>query len=377
MKKMVFVAPLILILMLAACTGDVTDQSGGNGATAAELTALQTEMQELKDEMQRLESDSPNEMTSLLHVEQGYAPVMGSVFDSNVGLSKGYYVAEIQDGLYWATTGTYQIMFLTTGEGVIVVDAPPSFGENILSAISDVTDEPITHVIYSHFHGDHIGGAHVFPDDVIVIAHEDTAAQLERSLPCHQCSGPRPMPDITFSDNYRLEVGNQVIELEYKGPNHTEGNIFIYAPKQNVLMVVDIIFPGWGPFMAVTDDFPGLIAAHDQILSYDIDTLIAGHLTRLGTREDVVIQKEFVQDLVEAAAKSNLELFATIFSSAFEDAVAIGSGNNPWVPGKIAFDRGAQQCVDEILPKWTDRLAGVDVWMFENCWTMAMSLRID
>ena len=377
MKIIVIVATLILTLLLAACADDALDQSGGTAAITAELAVLRTEVQQLEGEVQRLESESPNEMTSLQDVEPSYAPVMDSVFDPNVDLSKGYYVAEIQDGLYWATEGLYQIMFLTTGEGVIVVDAPPSFGENILNAISDVTDEPITHVIYSHFHGDHIGGAHVFPDDAIVIAHEDTAAQLERGLPCDQCSGPRPIPDITFSDDYRLEVGNQVLELEYRGPNHAEGNIFIYAPKQKVLMVVDIIFPGWGPFMLVTDDIPGLIAAHDQILSYDIDTLIAGHLTRLGTREDVEIQKEFVQDLVVAAAKSNSELFTTIFFSAFEDAVAMGSGNNPWLPAKIAFDRGAQQCVDEVLPKWIDRLAGVDVWMFDNCWTMAMSLRID
>ena len=121
----------------------------------------------------------------------------------------------------------------------------------------------------------------------------------------------------------------------------------------------------------------GLITAHDQILGYDVDTLIAGHLTRLGTLEDVEIHKDFVQDLVDAAAKSNSELFSTIFFSAFEEAVAIGSGNNTWVPAKIAFDRGAQQCVDELLPKWIDRLAGVDLWMLENCWTMAMSLRID
>ena len=48
-------------------------------------------------------------------------------------------------------------------EGVIVVDAPPSIGENILAAIAEVTDEPITHVIYSHSHADHIGAAGIYP----------------------------------------------------------------------------------------------------------------------------------------------------------------------------------------------------------------------
>ncbi len=72
---------------------------------------------------------------------------------------KGYYVKEISDGLYWITEGVYNTMFLTTGKGVIVVDAPPSFGDKMLKAIAEVTKEPIAYVIYSHSHADHIGGA--------------------------------------------------------------------------------------------------------------------------------------------------------------------------------------------------------------------------
>ena len=59
--------------------------------------------------------------------------------------------------------GLYQAMFLTTGEGVIVVDAPPNLGQKLLDAIADTTDEPITHVVYSHGHADHIGSAGLFP----------------------------------------------------------------------------------------------------------------------------------------------------------------------------------------------------------------------
>ena len=54
---------------------------------------------------------------------------------------KGYAVIEIGDDLYWITDGTYQMMFLTTGEGVIVVDAPMGLGDKIQQAISDVTSE--------------------------------------------------------------------------------------------------------------------------------------------------------------------------------------------------------------------------------------------
>ena len=44
-------------------------------------------------------------------------------------------VREINNGLYWVTDGTYQVMFLTTGKGVIAVDAPPNLGPKYLKAI--------------------------------------------------------------------------------------------------------------------------------------------------------------------------------------------------------------------------------------------------
>jgi hypothetical protein len=54
-------------------------------------------------------------------------------------------------------------------------------------------------------------------------------------------------PTVTFSDKYTVRVGKQVLELSYHGNAHEPGNIFIYAPAQRVLMVVDVAFPGWMP----------------------------------------------------------------------------------------------------------------------------------
>ncbi len=60
---------------------------------------------------------------------------------------KGYLVEEIRDGVYWLTNGHYHVMFVTTGEGVIVVDAPRNLVNLIRPAIAEITDEPITHLI--------------------------------------------------------------------------------------------------------------------------------------------------------------------------------------------------------------------------------------
>ena len=284
-----------------------------------------------------------------------------------IDFSKGYLVEEIKDGLYWVTDGAYNTIFLTTGEGVIVVDAPPSIGENYLNAIAEVTEEPITHVIYSHTHIDHIGAASIFPDDAVIISQKNVALELE------QRNDPnRPIPEVTFDDEYLLEVGNQSLELKYDGPMHEPGNIFIYAPQQKVLMVVDVIFPGWTPFkdLAMAQDVPAFLAAHDKILEYDFDTYVGGHLTRLGTTEDVKIQQEYFQDIEENAAIANQEV------SFMEIGQEVGF-ENPWLVFQIYADTISQQCTDATVPDWIDRLGGVDLFTYDHCWKISESQRID
>lgn len=284
-----------------------------------------------------------------------------------INQEKGYLVEEVNNDLYWVTEGTYQAMFLVTGEGVIVVDAPPTLGENLLKAIQEVTDEPITHVVYSHTHGDHIGAAGIFPEDATIIAHEETAAFLAR-----MGDETRPQPDVTFSDAYTLEVGNQRLELSYLGPNHESGNIFIYAPVQQVLMLVDVIFPGWVPFkyLAVAEDVPGFVEAHNQALSFDFEVFIGGHLTRLGSREDIEVQRDYVLDIQANA----LEALQTVDFMAIAQEVGF---ENQWRLFDTYLNAVAQACTDSTLPQWQDDLGGAEVFTFSHCWTMAESLRID
>ena len=309
---------------------------------------------------------------------------------------KGYLVEEIREGLYSVTDGSYNTMFLVTDEGVVAIDAPPAIGANYLKAIAEVTDKPIKYVIYSHSHLDHIGAAaSIFPENATYIAHEKVAEELRRAhqelqasaavsnnktqfppmqLPAFNVSRLPPIPTETFAQNYTLQVGNQTLELNYHGNNHEEGNIFIYAPAQKTLMLVDIIFPGWVPFpdLALAEDVFGFIKAHDIALSYDFDTFVGGHLTRTGTREDVQVQREFITDLVAASNRAN----QNVTFSEVMDKVG-GPTNNLWAIFKTYLDTVAEQCTNEMLPKWQQRLGGGQEFMFSHCWTMAESLRID
>jgi len=90
-----------------------------------------------------------------------YAPLPKAALGPNIP-KKGYLVEEIKDRIYWVSGGPYQALIVATGDGVIIVDAPPSIGKNMLNAVSDVTNETVKYFIYSHSHTDHVGAAGFF-----------------------------------------------------------------------------------------------------------------------------------------------------------------------------------------------------------------------
>jgi glyoxylase-like metal-dependent hydrolase (beta-lactamase superfamily II) len=295
------------------------------------------------------------------------APLPAAAIGPEIPKGKGYIVEEIRDGLYWVGNGSYNTMFLVHKTGVIAIDAPITIGKKYLAAIAEVTSKPITHVIYSHAHTDHIGSADMFPKTAIIIAQEETAKLLRRYH-----DPRRPVPKVTFKDHYELKVGGQVLELDYHGPIHVAGNTFIYAPKQKTLMLVDVVFPGWIPYkdLAVSQDIPEYVRGYDVALTYDFDTYIGGHVTRPGTREDVMVGREFVLDLKRAARDARQAV-------SFQDVAKTVANPNNWSLTNAFRDAEAQKCVDEMLPRWRDRLGGVETFLPSNCDVMVEALNID
>lgn len=303
-----------------------------------------------------------------------FLPVPPSSLGPSISPQTGYYLEHLGNGTYFITEGSYQTMFLVSTHGVIVVDCPPTIGYKLKTAIHSVTRQPITHFVYSHAHADHVGGAYIFNDTVReYIAHHETRQFLE-GLP--KPDPLRPLPNVTFHKDKTLCVGNQTLELSYKGINHLEGNIFIYAPAAATLMLVDVVFPGWLPFseLAVSTSIPGWVRAHDQILAYDFDTYIGGHVGRYGTRDDVIAQKQYVNDLLTNCAATINGGFNA--SEATSPTVAANPGNQ-WATFKAYLRAAADSCAEKTNREWTGKLAGVDVFGWENAYKVVESLRID
>jgi len=281
--------------------------------------------------------------------------------------AKGYRIQMLGDGLYMVTDNVYQSMFLVYEDGVVVVDAPPSFAQHIPSAIAEVTHKPITHIIYSHSHIDHIGGTRGLGGHPVIVAQEETKRFLARAQDPN-----RPLPTVTFRDHYTLKVGSQVLELSYYGNGHEPGNIFVYAPAQKTLMVVDIVFPGWMPWrrLALAQDMAGYFDEVERIKQIPFQTLVAGHVARVGTRADVQTQDEFMNDLKAAAGEA-------LRTTKAGEGLDPRDQTNPWAVFDNYIDRVCVQCVNRLTPKWSTKLAAFDVFVWDQCYVMEQSLRID
>ncbi len=264
---------------------------------------------------------------------------------------KGYAVIEIGNGLYWVTDGMYQIMFLTTGEGVILVDAPMGMGTKIQEAVSEVTSEKITHFIYSHIHKDHVGSANLLPNDTIYISHIDTAKHLAMKN-----DPQRPVPTVTFDDEFILTVGDQILELSYVGPFHSKGDIVVYSPAHKVIMAVDLFHPNAAPFqfMGITRDVGEHLAAHDKLLAMDWTIMISGHEPILGTPEHLKFNKEFTLAVLDNAI------------------TAIQTTQ----PSVNYFGDLANKCAELTVEQYSD-LKDIEVYPVENCVTMVFYAMID
>jgi len=133
-----------------------------------------------------------------------YLPVPQEAKGPAVDAAKGYRIEELGKGLYMITDNVYQSMFMVYETGVVVVDAPPSYATHIVEGVREMTDRPITHLIYSHSHTDHIGGTNALGKVPTIIAQEETKRLLARANDTN-----RPLPTTTFRDRYSLKAGSQ------------------------------------------------------------------------------------------------------------------------------------------------------------------------
>ena len=227
-------------------------------------------------------------------------------------------VEKLKDNLFMLMGGGGNTAVFVQAKGVTVVDTKnPGWGQPILDKIKELTDKPVTTIVNTHTHGDHVSGNVEFPATVEVVVHENTRANMTRMVPPPGMAKPGapPTPNIfeqnngrgvakrTFKDTLTLESGADQVDLYYFGRGHTNGDTMVVFPALRVMHMGDL-FPGKSmPIMDSNNGGSGVDYAatlkntHDRVTN--VDTIITGHSTVM-TRKDLLEYSEFIGEFVAA-----------------------------------------------------------------------------
>jgi cyclase len=269
-------------------------------------------------------------------------------------------IKPVADGVYAAiakpayrTNCNAAIIFLD--DSVLVVDthSKPSAARALIEQIKKLTDKPVKYVVNTHFHYDHYQGNEAYPSSwpggVEVISSEATRENIERrgiprvkheiaTMPqeiadlrsdLERASGAEQketirknllqaeaylaelknmqvtLPTMTFDRSLILHRKSRTVEILWLGRAHTDGDVFVYLPKEKVLVTGDVIH-GWTPFMG--DSYPyDWIQTLDAAEKLDFDSFIGGHGDVTQGKQRFELWKQYFRDLLDRTAAAYAE----------------------------------------------------------------------
>jgi cyclase len=304
-------------------------------------------------------------------------------------------VRKIADGVWAAVAApAYKVncntAIIESDDGVMIVDthSKPSAARVIVERLRTLTAKPVRYVVNTHFHWDHWHGNEVYPraypgaeivsnqitreamvrkglkriqDHVrtmpadirkleadIAAAHGDARAKLENDLRLARAylaevSALEPaLPTIAFEDTMKLYRRDREIQLLHLGRAHTEGDVFVYLPREKVVITGDALI-GWTPYMGdgYPEDWAGTL---DRLAQLDFTHIIMGHGEPAG-REWLRTFRGYVHDMVEAvrrevAAGATLDevkqRVPAALAGAYEKPFSAYPDYRPWRAGLLA-----------------------------------------
>jgi glyoxylase-like metal-dependent hydrolase (beta-lactamase superfamily II) len=227
-------------------------------------------------------------------------------------------VEKLKENLFVLRGGGGNTAAFVTGSGVIVVDTKnPGWGQPILDKIKELTDRPVTTIINTHTHGDHVSGNVEFPATVDIIVQENTRANMDRmasppgfgqtqqkpAQTIFQANSGRGLPKRTFKDRLTIGKGDDRVDLYHFGRGHTNGDALVVFPTLRTIHFGDL-FPGKQVPIIDSNNGGSGVAYPDTLMKAhagvrNVDSIITGHSTVM-TWNDLREFAEFTRDFLNA-----------------------------------------------------------------------------
>ena len=189
-------------------------------------------------------------------------------------------IKHVKDNLYVIPGAGGNTTVFVTQSGVVLVDTKlANNGAAILNQVRTVTDKPVSMIINTHSHPDHIGSNDYFPASVEKVTHENTQKWMAANA--RVASNPAVMPTKTFATTLTLGRDKDRIDLYYFGAGHTNGDAFVVFPALRAMAAGDIF--AWKMAPLIDPMAGGSVLALPDTLEKamkgikNVDTVIEGH----------------------------------------------------------------------------------------------------
>ena len=272
-------------------------------------------------------------------------------------------IIPITGGLYEARDSIHNTVFLVTSDGIILGDPIGiDFARWLKTELTDRFGSTVKYVIYSHHHPEHATGGTVFADTATFVAHENVVTGLNRPFPSNagqmdrngngrieraeatdpgypgnfdkydrngdgsitgvEINADTPPPDIIYSNQMSITLGDSRVELIHPGPTHTDDMTVLLFPEERTLFGVDLLHVR--RFPASLNGYPvdQYVDAVSKLQDLDFDVVVAGHGNIIGEKDDLLLFLDFLRALeatVSDAVAEGRSLDETLQSLSFPD----------------------------------------------------------
>jgi hypothetical protein len=266
-----------------------------------------------------------------------------------------WYVQRLTDRTYWMICNAFTTNVFVGDESVLLVDASNTVvPADMLAAIRRFTDLPVSTLVYSHMHTDHVGGSYRLQRalkeqgiELRIVA----SASAAREIAAHQNNAAPPtevIPDgrSTFMfEKFEFVLGTPIVAA------HSAADSYVLTPD-GVIMYVDFNYPGRVPLAYISSSYniTGWIDFLRHVLGEEWQFANLGH-ANIGYQRDIVKTFSYLEDLYD--------VFMTDIASRWATGQAIGesvAANGPGLTAGVFWgnyvDQSAEQMARKVYPKW-------------------------
>ncbi|WP_103069941.1 MBL fold metallo-hydrolase [Aquimarina sediminis] len=214
----------------------------------------------------------------------------------------------LSENIYMLTGQGGNIGVFKNEKGLFIIDDQfARLSNQILSKLKTISDQPVSMVINTHYHGDHTGGnENMANKGATIFAQKNVRSRMKKNQKEKGAINPVSLPVITFNEGLQLYFNNENVKAFHVHNAHTDGDAIIYFVNGNVLHMGDTFFNGRYPYIDLKSggSIKGYIKASEKalLIANDDTKIIPGH-GKLATKKDLETFSRMLKEITAAIQK--------------------------------------------------------------------------